>query len=217
MKKFIVLTLALALVCGVSVVGFAEKSSGNIDDNGLEHGINVGINVEQYATIDVGEVDTRFTDTNSDGTTVNLSEPGNPNKNAIGFPITVKSNADFTLTAEETVSRSLAAKIGEGLIWAFDGSGENYIVAPNVEFFAPDWSSNQEGNAGFNQTEVTGKDGIKRKLTFAEGTRKFDGLVQFNAQYLENSINGENDFTQLESAEYEGQVILTVAGAPTEE
>lgn len=213
MKKIMTLVLALVMVFGVSAMVGAADSAGNIEGNTkLQHHLKVGINVEQYATINVLESEMARYDRTElvDGTErklVNLSSTGDSEGNAIGFRVNVKSNAPFKLRAEETVSKTLANSLpSNDYVWAFDDDGQDWIVAPNVEIFKTNWSNHYNG-----RSRGTGDTGRFEMVTFAEDSREEELVVQFNAQFKEESPSG-NSFNKLESDAYEGEVILTVSG-----
>jgi len=191
---FTFIALGLMVVLGVGMASAAQTT------------VPAGVEIGQYIELTVENVMGRSINPNwqTGENYVKLLGPGNANQNAIGWPVSVRSNAGFSLRVEEDVSSVLAQKFGADAVWAFNAS--NYLIAPNVEVFEPNWS-NHPANRDRGASTV----GRYEQVSFAT-QRIWSGIVQFNAAYRLDAPNNTN-FTILDPGLYMGTVTITASPA----
>ena len=193
MRKVGILVLTMILVFGMSTISFAS----NLDMKELD----VGVKVNQYGNIDIGEpVPSEDTATVSGETNVIDLRDGN---NKIVFPLTVHSNDSMVLKVEENVSEKIRDDlVSQGksadLVWAFDDDGYG-IIRPNVSVKDQTWATGAEMGDRYKTTS-----GIKRVINLPRGT--FNGDLEFNVDIATNN----SEFTKINQGTYTGKVTVTI-------
>jgi len=193
---FTFIALGLMVVLGVGMASAAQTT------------VPAGVEIGQYIELTVENVMGRSINPNwqTGENYVKLLGPGNANQNAIGWPVSVRSNAGFSLRVEEDVSSVLAQKFGADAVWAFNAT--DYLIAPNVEIFESDWSRHlptPRRNRGASAVGRYEEDNFSTD-------RIWSGIVQFNAAYRLDAPNDTN-FTILDPGLYMGIVTITASPA----
>ena len=208
MRKLSILVLALVLVMGMSVMGYATTIN-NLDEPSNAT-LDVDLKVETYAELTIDESEKLSLTMDRPTTT---SDMGLPTYTDNSVPFTLETNGDVNVILEETLSVNVGVKLKENgysknLVWANNTAWEshqinNWIVGFEawVDNTTPTWAT------GVTKSNRPNYKGIITTTSFGQGQHNSNINVRGSWRF-----DGSNDdWWKLTSDDYTGEVRVTVA------